>query len=140
MPLEAFPACRFYVQIGGNTEAVFTEVRPIELTMTTEPIEEGGQNDSVHQLPGRTRASNLVLQRGMTRSNDFCKWYMNTAPGNLTRQNVTLSMYDVNGKPLQRWTFRNAYPVRWQSSAFEASSTAVALETLELAHEGVTLE
>jgi phage tail-like protein len=137
--LEAFPACRFYLQIGDSTEAVFTEVGAIHIDMTVDTVEEGGQNDFVHQLPGRSHVSNVTLKRGMTRSNEFCKWYMRGTPGALERKNVTLVTYDLQGKPLQRWVFRKAFPVKWYSSGFNADSNAVAIESLELAHEGVAL-
>jgi phage tail-like protein len=139
MPGEAYPVCRFYLEIGGKKEAVFTQVGAIRLEMTPQTLEEGGQNDFVHQLPGPAKVSNLTLKRGLTRSNEFCQWYMSASPGSLQRKNVTLTLYDVDGKPLQRWVFRNAYPVKWISPDFDASSSTVAIESLELAHEGMSL-
>jgi phage tail-like protein len=83
--------------------------------------------------------SNLTLKRGMTSSNEFYKWCADIASGKFTRRHVTVVMYDAAGKELMRWNFTNAYPVKWVGPQLLASDTAAAIETLELAHEGVAL-
>lgn len=137
--VEGFPNCRFYLEIGSDAQAVFTDVSGLQLEMTTFDYEEGGQNDFVHRLPGRVKAGNLTLKRGMTRSNDLLKWFLEVASGNVVRQNVSLVVFDVEGKRLATWNFENAYPVKWVGPQLEAAGTAIAIETLELAHDAVKL-
>ena len=136
---EAYPNCRFYVSIDDKMQGVFTEVSGLQIEMDVMEYQEGGRNDSVHRLPGFTKVSNITLKRGMTTSNDFFKWCAATASGTITRRHVTIVMYDTAGNELIRWNFPHAYPVKWIGPQFRASDAAAAIETLELAHEGMTL-
>lgn len=139
MAEEAFPSCRFYVMLDGVVQGVFTEVGGLQVEMDVMEYQEGGNNGFVYRLPGFTKVSNITLKRGMTKSNDFFKWCANIASGNFRRRNISIVMYDVAGEELMRWNFMNAYPVRWTGPQFQASDTAAAIETLELAHEGMEL-
>jgi phage tail-like protein len=139
MNVEGIPNCRFYLEIGSDAQAVFTDVSGLQLEMSTFDYEEGGQNDFVHRLPGRVKTSNLTLKRGMTRSNDLLKWFLEVASGNVVRQNVSLVVFDVEGNRLATWNFENAYPVKWVGPQLEAAGTTIAVETLELAHDAVKL-
>jgi phage tail-like protein len=137
--VEVYPTCRFYVVIGNDKTAVFTEVSGLQ--METEPMEyqEGGNNTFTYRLPGHTKVSNLTLKHGMASSNGFFEWYKDIAQGRITRRHVTVTMYDVAGNALRSWDFNNAYPVKWIGPTFNASEAAMAIETLELAHEGMKL-
>lgn len=139
MSQDPFPNCRFYVEVNNSKEAIFTEVSGLQVEMEVMEYEEGGQNDFVHRLPGRSKVSNITLKRGMIRSNDFFNWYMKIAQGTIERRNVSVVMYDVAGIEVARWNFINAYPVKWIGPQFVADGTAAAVETLELAHEGFKL-
>ncbi|HEX5442142.1 MAG TPA: phage tail protein [Ktedonobacterales bacterium] len=139
MPVDSYPNCRFYVEIGGMAQAVFTEVSGLQLEMEVTDYQEGGNNDFVHRLPGRTKSSNLILKRGMTNSNEFFQWYAELAQGKITPKNVSVVMYDVTGNVLARWNLIKAYPVKWIGPQFNAHDAAAAVETLELAHERLEL-
>ena len=137
---EAYPSCRFYVVFGTEAQGVFTEVSGLQVEMDVMEYQEGGNNGFVHRLPGFTKVSNITLKRGMTKSNEFFKWCAAIASGKFTRRNVSVVMYDVAGNKLMTWNYKNAYPVKWIGPQFRASDATAAIETLELAHEGVTLE
>lgn len=139
MAEEAYPDCRFYVMLDGVVQGVFTEVGGLQIEMDVMEYQEGGNNGFVYRLPGSTKVSNITLKRGMTKSNDFFKWCANIATGNFRRRNISIVMYDVVGEELMRWNFMNAYPVKWTGPQFQASGAAAAIETLELAHEGMEL-
>jgi phage tail-like protein len=140
MTQDACPSCRFYVEMGTDTQAVFTEVSGLQVEMDVMSYEEGGMNGFVHRLPGRTKMGNLTLKRGMTCSNDFFTWYIQVAGGQIKRRNLSVVLYDVTGKKVLRWNFANAYPVKWTGPQFTADGSAAAIETLELAHDGLTVE
>jgi phage tail-like protein len=135
---DASPSCRFYVDIG-NAQALFTEVSGLQMEMEVMSYEEGGRNDFVYQLPGRTKVGNLTLKRGMTTSNDFIKWCMKVAQGTIEPRNVTVLLFDAQGKPFLRWHFAGAFPVKWAGPQLTADGTAAAIETLELAHTGMSI-
>ncbi len=136
---EAYPSYRFYVEIAGVPQAVFTEVSGLQLETEVTELEEGGNNDFVHRLPGRTKIGNITLKRGMTSSNELLQWFLKIARGSIDRRNVTVIMYDSAGKELFRWNFIEAYPVKWTGPQFAAASTEAAVETLELTHNGMTV-
>ena len=137
--VDSHPNCRFYVEIDGMAQAVFTEVSGLQLEMEVMEYQEGGVNDFVHRLPGRTKSSNLTLKRGMTSSNEFFNWYAELAAGKITPKNVSVVMYDVKGNELARWNLIKAYPVKWIGPQFNAHDAAAAVETLELEHERLEL-
>jgi phage tail-like protein len=131
-------ACRFYVEIGDGgkqIQAMFTELSGLQVEMQVMEYQEGGTNNFVHHLPGPLKVGNITLKHGLTRSNDFLKWCMN-----IERKNVTVVMYDVAGQPVVRWHFNKAYAVKWTGPSFTADSTAMAIESVEITHQGLTIE
>jgi len=114
-------------------------VSGLQVEMEVFEYAEGGNNNFVHRLPGRTKVSNLTLKRGMTGSNDFFKWYAEVASGTIKRRNVSVIRYDVRGTELTRWSFVKAYPIKWVGPQLSAAGHDAAIETLELAHEGLNL-
>lgn len=139
MTQEAYPNCRFYVEIGKERQAVFTEISGLQVETEVMDYEEGGNNSFVHRLPVRTKVSNLILKRGITKANEFFKWYAEIARGTITRRHISVIMCDTTGKELIRWNFTNAYPVKWVGPQFSADGSAIAIETIELAHDGMEL-
>lgn len=140
---DIYPSFRFYVQIDSVTEAIFTEVTGLQVETELMDYPEGGNNGFVHRMPGRTKVSNVTLKRGMSRSNELFKWYINNASegrSKLDRRHVTIKMYDTAGKELAKWEFLNAYPVKWVGPQLNAGSTNAAIETFELAHGGLRME
>jgi phage tail-like protein len=136
---ESHAASRFYVEIGGVTQAVFTEVSGLQVDMETFDYAEGGNNGNIHRLPGRVKVSNVVLKRGITKSNDFLKWYLKSLAGKVDRRTVTVKLMDSKKNELVAWVFEGAYPVKWSGPQMTADGTAVAIETLELAHRGLKI-
>jgi phage tail-like protein len=131
------PSCRFYVQIEGLTQAVFTEIGGLQLETDVTEYQEGGWNGFVHRLPGRTRVGTLTLKRGITSSNEFFKWYEQILYGKIEPKNVSVLMFDVAGNELLRWNFIKAFPIKWTGPQFTADGSAAAVESIELAHEGL---
>ena len=140
----AHAACRFYVEIGSGDaspiKALFTEVSGLQIEMQVMEYEEGGTNNFIHRLPGRLKVGNITLKRGLTKSNEFLKWCMSVRVEKVERRNVTVVMYDVAGKPVVRWNFTGAYPVKWVGPQFTADSSSMAIESVELAHKGVSVD
>lgn len=135
---EVHPSCRFYIMIDRIPHAVFTELSAMQIETEVMEYAEGGNNRFIHRLPGRTKISNITLKRGMTSSNELFKWYFDIVQGKkIERRNLSIVMYDTAGREIVRWNFINAYPVKWIGPQFTANGTAVAIETMELAHDGL---
>lgn len=129
----------FHVEIEGIDEAFFRECQGLEAETEVLSYEEGGVNDHPHKLPGRTKFPNVSLKRGVTDSSALWKWYSDVVQGKIERKNVSIVLYDTEASEVKRWSFDRAYPVKWVGPGLKAEENAVAVETLELVHEGMKL-
>jgi phage tail-like protein len=137
---------RFYLEIGGKNTAVFTEVSGLQIETEIMEYMEGGNNDYVHKLPGRTRVGNITLKHGVTTSQELLGWFVKLTQGKIERKNVSVVIYGLAksgggsaAREIVRYNFNLAYPVKWSGPQLSAASTSVAIETLELAHAGFSL-
>ncbi|PJF39624.1 MAG: phage tail protein [Chloroflexi bacterium] len=140
---DPYLAYNFLVEIRGLIVAGFSEVRGLEVEVDVKPVEEGGLNNYVHQLPGPTKASpRLVLKHGMIDSRELWTWHQGFVNAHVQnqkpeRRNVTIYLQNRAQERVRWWVFRDAFPVKWTGPDLNASSTAIAFETLELAHHGI---
>src|SRR5262245_43285654 len=138
------PSFRFHVEIQGLNVARFSECGGLEFEQETFDYKEGGLNSRVHRLPGRFKFSNLTLKKGVATDGktlwDWMESVVKTANGaQTTTHTVTVTLYDVSGRtPLRSWIFQGAYPVKWATNALSADQNALAIETLTLAHQGMS--
>ena len=135
---DPYLAFRFIVEIGGIRIGGFSQVSGIERDTTFEEFREGGVNDHVHKLVTLTKHPNLTLQRGITDAQELWRWHQEVIDGDVKRKSVAVELQGDRAGRL-RWVFSNAYPVKWSVGDFEASNSAVAVESVEFAYERVTL-
>ncbi len=136
-PCYPYTSFRFRVEIGGIIVAQVSEVNGLQSETETEPYEEGGVNDFVHQLPKRTKYQHITLKRGITDLDELWKWHQNVVKGRFKRKSGAVILLDDNGHEKWRWNFIEAYPVKWSGPDLKADSNTVAFETIELAHNGI---
>lgn len=130
-------AFRFVVELDAMLVAGFSEVQGLEAQTEVEEFREGGLNSYVHRLPKGTRYGSIVLRRGMSSSQELWSWYEQASNGTITRKNGSIILQKQNGAELCRWNFFGAYPIRWTGPTLNAASSDVAIETIELAHNGI---
>jgi phage tail-like protein len=134
---DPYLAFNFLVEINGLSVGGFSEVTGLQVEMEVQDYREGGQNTFVHKLAGPVRyPSNLMLKRGMADIDLLWGWYQAVLLGFVARQNISVILRDSEGDEQRRWFFVKAYPVRWNGPALRADTANVAVETLELAHQG----
>ena len=75
----------------------------------------------------------------MTDSKTLWEWYSKVIDGKIERKNVSIVLYDQQGSEVKRWSFERAYPTKWVGPGIKSDENAVAIETLELVHEGMKL-
>lgn len=127
----------FTVEIGGISAATFTEASGFDSTI--EPIEfrVGGENTTPRKLPGLTKYSNIVLKWGLTDDMQIYKWHLDAVKGTVRRVSGSIVARDRTGAEVARWNFVNAWPTKYDAPDFNAEGNDVAIETIELAHEGL---
>jgi|SRR6266550_1027014 len=127
----------FLVEIDGITRAAFHECSGFDSTIDVVEHREGGENTTLRKLPGITKYSNIVLKRGLTDDKQLYDWHRKAVKGQLERKNGSIVLLDRAGQEIARWNFIRAWPSKWTGPALTAEGNDIAIETLELAHEGV---
>ena len=134
---DPYLSFRFLVELQSLIVGGFSEVSGLQAETEIEEIREGGVNDYVHKLPKITKYPNITLKRGITDCDTLWKWHQDVVNGKVERKTVFVVLMDGEGNEKWRWSFERAYPVKWQGPDLKADSSAVAVETLELAHNGI---
>lgn len=132
-----FTTFRFWVEIEGLFVGGFSEVSGLQAETEYEQYAEGGVNDYIHHFPKRTKYPPLVLKRGMTYSSDLWDWYEKTINGKIQRKSGTVILLDANGFEECSWNFFESYPVKWKGPDLNAMRGEVAVESIELVHNGL---
>ncbi|MCK6619957.1 MAG: phage tail protein [Calditrichaceae bacterium] len=134
---DPYMSFRFRIEIDGIIEGGFSEVSGVHATTQVEDFREGGLNSHVHKFPKETTFDNLVLKKGLADSQTLWKWHNDVIAGKVRRATVHIIMLkDRSEEVAHIWSFKEAYPVKWSGPDFKADGSAVAFETLELAHHG----
>jgi len=136
---DPYLAFQFLVEIEGLVVAGFNEVTGLQAEVEVQDYREGGMNEYLHRLPGPVRyPSHLILKYGLADQNTLRDWHQDVCRGLIRRKSGAIILLDSAGEEKFRWNFFGAYPVRWSGPELRANTAAVAMETLELAHNGLS--
>lgn len=114
----------------------FSECSGIEGTLQVEEYSEGGENRFVHKFPTRMTYSNITLKRGITFSQELWKWHFDYANGKGKRLDGLITLLDESENAVRIWAFQKGLPLKWTGPTLNAAQSQVAIETLEIAHQG----
>lgn len=136
---DPFGNFNFWVEIDGITRAAFQEASGFDSSIDIIEHREGGQNITLGKLPAMAKYSNITLKWGVTDDKQLYDWHKQWLTGDpeAKRKNGSIILLDRQGQEKVRWNFFNAWPAKWTGPSFNAEGTDVAIETLELAHEGI---
>jgi phage tail-like protein len=130
----------FLIEIDGVVKGGFSEASG--LTTDTNIIEyrEGAeQQGTTRKLPGLMKYNNIVLKRGWTNNKSLWTWRKKVIDGKTQRNSGSIVLLDEARNEALRWNFREGWPSKWEGPALNAKTSEVAVETLEIAHEGLEL-
>jgi phage tail-like protein len=129
----------FRLEIGGTSRAYFKEASGLDSSIEVIQYREGGDNVTARKLPGLTTYSNIVLKRGVTDDPDLQTWHKQWITGDPARKRIngSIVLRDLQGQDKVHWEITNAWPAKWSGPSFNAEGKEVAIETLELCHEGI---
>jgi len=91
------------------------------------------------RLPTLLTSANLTLGRGITDNHELWDWRAEIMQGKGTRKNLSVILMDDQGREKRRWNLVNCWPSKWTGPSFDATTNEVAIETLEIAHEGISM-
>lgn len=132
---------RFKVTLDEIEAADFVEADGLTAQRDVVEYHEGGENTHHHKLVGPTRFSNIVLRHGTSNSTELWDWIKKAIDGEVKRKNGSIIALKRNGEPAGlRWDFKNAWPCRYEGPRFKAAVSEMAIEVLELAHDGFEMK
>lgn len=143
MAMQQYPLPVFHFRVEwGGTRIGFSEVTG--LTQENQAIEyrDGSFLEySSIKMPGLRKFSNITLKRGVIKAdNEFFKWLSTIKLNQVERRDVTISLLNESHEPVMTWKALNAFPVKVEGPQLKASGNEVAIESIELAHEGLSVE
>ena len=133
-PLRNF---RFRLEIGGITQAGFSEVSGFDVSIDAIDYREGNEPTHVRKLPGLTKYGNVTLKWGITDSMDLYNWHQQIVAGDIQRKTVAIVVIDEGGNDKARFEITDAWPMKYDPMDLNAKGNDVSVETLELVNEGV---
>ncbi|MFL6292694.1 MAG: phage tail protein [Thermoanaerobaculia bacterium] len=137
---DPFRSFNFAVEIDGIARAGFRECSGLDASQDPIEYREGTEGLTSRKLPGLVKYSNITLKWGMTDDAELWDWRKRAMTGKVERKNGSIVLLDDTGAEKMRWNFREAWPTKWTGPSFNATGNEVAIETLEIAHEGLDLQ
>jgi len=133
-----FTKYKYNVDIDGIT-AGFSEVTGYEASIEATEYREGNATELTPQkVAGIRKYGNITLKWGITDNMDLYEWMSGGFTKDVERKTVAISLMGDDDTELATWEIINAWPTKYTGPEFNATSSDVAIETLELAHEGMT--
>ena len=143
---DPYPGLNFVVVINGvfddgqSVQGSFAEVSGLDISV--EPIEyrNGSEDITVRKMPGLKKFSNITLKRGVIGDLGFWRWIKSVLDGQVQRADGTITLLDESRKAVMIWRFRRGWPCKYTGPTLNATANEIAIETLEICHEGLELE
>ncbi len=141
--MSDYPVSKFHFSVDwGGTTINFTEVSGLDVETEVIEYRHGASPEySKIKMPGLKKFTNITLKRGTFKGdNEYFEWYNSIQMNEVIRRDITISLLDQTHSPVVVWKVRNAWPTKIASTDLKADGNEVAIETMELAHEGLTIQ
>lgn len=138
-----YPLPKFHFTVDWGGESVsFTEVSGLDVETEIIEYREGASRSySKQKIPGMQKYANVVLKRGvMAADNGFFDWWNTVSLNQVERRDVTISLLNEAHEPVMVWKVVEAWPAKVAGTDLKADGNEIAIETIELAHEGITVQ
>ena len=138
---DPYRGYNFVLEIDNVPKGAFSEVGGLTADGDAVDYREGTDvQQNVRKLSGMRKYVNVTLKRGYTPDKSLWQWYLNIMNGVDDRRNVTITLLNERRQPVLRWHAENAWINKIEGPAFKAAGNEVAMESMELVHEGLTVE
>lgn len=129
---------RYKVEIDGLEAGGFSEVTGFDASIDVIEYREGDMVTTPMKIPGLKKYGNITLKQGLATSRVLYDWITVGVTGAVDRKTITITLLDEEEAPAASWQVINAWPTKYTAPDFNATSSEIAIETLEIAHEGMT--
>ncbi len=129
---------RYKVEIDGLDAGGFSEVTGFDASIDVMEYREGDMVTTPMKVPGLKKYGNITLRQGLIHNTVLYDWIMEGVEGAVDRKTITITLLDEEENDSASWQVINAWPMRYAAPDFNATSSEIAIETLEIAHEGMT--
>jgi phage tail-like protein len=139
----AYPLVKFHFQVEwSGTKIGFTEVSGLDVESEVVEYRDGASPEySKIKIPGMQKYSNITLKRGtFATDNEFFNWWNTVKLNTIERRDITISLLNEEHEPVITWKVKNAWPAKVQSTDLKADGNEVAIESMEIVHEGLTIQ
>lgn len=138
MRVDLHLAHSFVVELEGLLAGGFSHISGLQVETESFEYREGGLNDHVHRFAGPARHPPLILKHGISAIDGLWNWHQDVVAGVIERRNGTIYLLDAQQQPLMWWEIKAALPLKWTGPDLDASASAVAFESVELVHRGLS--
>jgi len=125
---------------GNSVRGSFAEVSGLDVTISPIEYRNGSDDTTVRKIPGLRKFSNITLKRGVMGDLGFWTWIKSVLDGQVQRVDGTITLLDESRSAVMQWHFRRGWPCRWTGPTLNAAKNEVAIETLEICHEGLDVQ
>lgn len=129
---------RYKVEIDGLEAGGFSEVTGFDASIDVIEYREGDMVQTPMKIPGLKKYGNITLKQGLADSTVLYDWITLGVNGAVERKTITITLLDQEEASVASWQVINAWPTKYTAPDFNATSSEIAIETLEIAHEGMT--
>jgi phage tail-like protein len=125
---------------GKAVSGSFNEASGLEVNM--EPIEyrNGSEDITPRKLPGLKKFANIQLKKGISGDIEFWDWIVEAMGGNVRRTEGSVTLMNENKAIVMQWNFKRGWPIKWTGPSLNATNNEIAMETLEICHEGLSID
>ena len=139
-PNDPFVNFNFLVESGGLIAAGFSEITGMNAEVQAVEYREGKDPYSnTRKLPGLSKYGNVTLKRGVVIEQDFFKWFMSGVEGDVIRRDISILLLDEQRQEKVRYNLSQAWPVKFIAPDLKASANEIAVNAIELSHEGLRI-
>lgn len=125
---------------GKAVKGSFTEVSGLETEVSPIEYRNGSEDITVRKMPGLKKFTNITLKRGITGDTEFWKWILVAMQGQVKRAEGSIVLLNENKQEVMRWNFRRGWPCKYTGPGLNAANNEIAMETLEICHEGLEID
>ncbi len=129
---------RYKVEIDGLEAGGFSEASGFDASIDVIEYREGDMVQTPLKLPGLKKYGNITLKQGVADSMVMYEWMIAGVEGEVERKTITITILDETETATASWQVINAWPAKYTAPDFNATSSEVAIESIEIAHEGMT--